>query len=332
MNKAVFFIGLFSLILFTSCSEDECPVPEKPQPPFPNPDNVIDFDLSVTYTYFCLDNQYQSYMYNLVDNCEGWVQATPDIEQIQRPDLPDPEFLNDPDSVIDNDNEVTLFYGCVDDGVSRTYVYTLEDYCSSWIEESSVENRLPYTLPEPPYPDIEPTEIEVDTVSSLPVVEYRYLCVNGNVNEEYRYRLFNFCDGWDLATPRIDSLDRPDFPEPLGFEDPDSVVDNGTEITLIFNCHESNKKEYSYSIASYCDEWELLNLVQTPVTLDPVPDPPSDFPAPDDIRNFTSGEFISVDYTWRCLNGKYINYDWTRFDNCSEWELTISESDGIGCD
>ena len=160
---------------------------------------------------------------------------------------------------------------------------------------------------------------------------YIYTCLE-NALVYVTYGLADECSEWVFAKERRGFYERPPLPKPLGFNDePSEVVDNDLDITLVFNCHERERKEFSYTLADYCSDWVLVDSAFSDYTPPPVPDPPSELPPPDDIRRITRRENITVSYFWECYNNRSITYTWRRLDYCSEWELETKETAGGSC-
>ncbi len=59
--------------------------------------------------------------------------------------------------------------------------------------------------------------------------------------------------------------------------------------------------------------------------------PPAPYGTPDDITDYVSGEYRSIDYIYYCKNRQYINVGYTSTDECSDWEVSEYRSGGI-CD
>ena len=72
----------------------------------------------------------------------------------------------------------------------------------------------------------------------------------------------------------------------------------------------------------------VLILMSCEEQCDSVPGAP--YGNPDDVTEYSSGDYKSVDYTYYCHNGKYESITYSR-SGCDKWEKSVFTSSGI-CD
>ena len=59
--------------------------------------------------------------------------------------------------------------------------------------------------------------------------------------------------------------------------------------------------------------------------------PPAPHGTADDVTTYVNGDYRSIDYTYYCLDKKYVSITYTQFDKCEKWEKSEYTSNGI-CD